>query len=51
MKMRRSRRLMQDDRCQGCQIYKDGDYSKGKKQTVGGGTGRSGENLLAFAVK
>lgn len=24
---------------------------KGKKQTVGGGTGRSGENLLAFAVK
>lgn len=43
---------MQDDRCQGCQIYKDGDYSKGKsKLLVVGGAERSGENLLAFAVK
>lgn len=41
---------MQDDRCQRCQIYKDGDYSKGKNKLLGG-TGRSGENLLAFAVK
>lgn len=35
--MRRSRRLMQDDRCQGCQIYKDGDYSKGKNKLLGRG--------------